>query len=204
MLEDALKDDMWTVRWAVVEALAWIKSPSSLEKIIPRLEDENWMVQVAAIRSLVELDGRDAAPYIANLLDDSNSAVSEAAAEALGLLKNPIVIKQLREALSSEDEFVRLSAIQSIYQILESDAAPILLEMLDDPYNHIRWFAIKHLSTQPMPQTLNEIAQLLPDKSGPSWEKYTISDYALQALRIMNTPESTKILKEWARQSERK
>jgi hypothetical protein len=83
---------------------------------------------------------------------------------------------------------------------LEADSAPYLLEMLHDPYNHIRWFAIKHLSTQSTPHAVDVIARLLHDHSGPAWEKQTISDYALKALRNINTPESKLILDDWMQQ----
>lgn len=197
MLEDALKDEGWTVRQAVAEALAWIQSPSSIPAIIPLLLDTNWMVQVAAIHALVELDAQDTAPRIADLLGDPNTAVSEAAAEALGSLQNPAVVEQLHVSLGSDDEFVRLSALQSIYRILETDSTPYLLEMLHDPYNHIRWFAIKHLSIHPDALALDELARLLPDTAGPAWEKYKISDYALLALKNINTAESLSIVEEW-------
>lgn len=202
-LEDALNDEIWTVRWAVVEALAWVQSPTSIPKLTPLLQDSNWMVQVAVIRGLVELDARETAPDIVELLTNTNTAVAEAAAEALGILKNTSVVDSLAQALQSQDEFVRLATIKSISQILQNRATPYLFSSLNDSYNHIRWFAIKQLSACATPEHLSAIINLLPDQSGPAWEEGTISDYAIVALRHINTAESQRIVDEWvAKQKE--
>lgn len=202
-LEDALDDELWTVRWAVVEALAWIKSPASIPKVTLLLQDSNWMVQVAAIRALVELEARETAVDVAVLLADTNTAVAEATAEALGILNNEEAIDSLERALELQDEFVRLAAIKSISQILQEEASPYLVSMLDDSYNHIRWFAIKQLSTISREEHLAAIVRLLPDQSRPAWEKGTISDHAIVALRNINTEESQSIIDGWISKSKK-
>lgn len=196
-LEDALTDEIWTVRWVVVEALAWIKSTSSIPKMLPLLDDANWMIQVATIRALAELKAVETAPQIAVLLKSSNSGVCEAAAEALGMLKNPTSMPALNEALQSADEFVRLSAIKSIYEIQQDKSVPYLISSLKDSYNHVRWFAIKHLSCYASANELPAIVRLLSDNSGPIWEKKSISDYAIEALEHIDTPQSLAIVKDW-------
>lgn len=201
-LEDALSDEVWTVRWVVVEALAWIKSTESIPKMLPLLGDSNWMIQVATIRALAELKAVETAPKIAILLQSANSGVSEAAAEALGILKNSESLTALRTALKSKDEFVRLSALKSIFAIQGKHSVPYLISALNDSYNHVRWFAIKNLSQFATQKELPAIITLLPDKSGPIWEKKNISDYAQEALENINTRESLSILKEWAEQND--
>lgn len=204
LLEDNLQDENWVVRWAVVEALAWIKAPTSEDKIITLLHDENWMVQVAAVRSLVELGAYDKAPAIVPLLNHVNTAVAETAAEGLGTLKNPDVFVDLKNGLSSSDEFVRLATIQAMQHISPKRTRNDLFALLGDSYSHIRWFAIKELSANPPIEALKIFTRLLLDESGAVWEKYNISDYALIALENLNTTESRAIVKEWhARQSEK-
>lgn len=196
-LENALDDELWTLRWAVVEALAWIQSPTSIPKITERLQDSNWMVQVAAIRSLIELEAQESVYDIATLLEEPNTAVAETAAEALGIFKNPGVVNALEQALHSQDEFVRFAATKSILQILKDDATLYMFSMLDDPYSHIRWIAIKHMSTNANEDHLSAIARLLPDYSRPAWEKRSVSDYAIGALMYINTTDSQRIIRKW-------
>ncbi|MGJ3237301.1 MAG: HEAT repeat domain-containing protein [Anaerolineae bacterium] len=195
-LESALLDDIWTVRWAVVEALAWLKSYNSIPKIVPLLHDSYWMVQVAAVRTLVELEATEVAPQIAQLLGQSNTTVTEAVAEALGTLGNRQVVPDLKQALYVQDDFVRLAALKALHTILEEQAVPYLLHALSDSYNHTRWYAIKHLVPLAQPAHVDVIAALVDDVTGPAWEKERICDYAIHALQHINTSKSNQILRQ--------
>lgn len=185
-LEEALSDEVWTVRWAAVESLAWIKNSETMPTIATLLLDEHWIVQVAAIRALVELNASDYAVQIARLLNDSVKAVVEAAVEALGMLENDAVLPHLEQKLNSKDEFIRLAVLKAIHNILQAQSVPYLTNALDDSYDHIRWFAIKHLCLYTDTSYTDFLNDLLDDGFSPAWEKHTIGDYAAQALASIN------------------
>ena len=204
LLCETFSDPNWHVRWAVGEALAWLRNPAAIPYFVQRLNDDNWMVQVTAIRGLVELDASDYAPDIAKYLNHPNHAVREAVAEALGALKNPVVVPKLDLILDSDDDFLRLAAIQAIYQIGGEYVADYLYKALNDDYVHLRWFAMKHLVPYVGSYDAQLLAQLLVDTGKPPWEDKAISDYALEALTLIDTPKSRAIIDKWNKLKKRK
>lgn len=201
---EAMSDSNWQVRWAVVEALAWLQHPTSIPYVAEHLEDSSWIVQAAVIRTLAELQATQYALDISKHLDHENHVVRETAIEALGTLRNPEAIPQLDQMLQSDDSFLRLAAIQSIYQIGSDDIDDYLVKALQDSDVHIRWFAMKHFAPHAGSNDELDIARMLTDTGKPPWENTTISDYAVQALTAINTPKSKAILDKWSTMKERK
>ncbi len=195
LLCNALSDPEWHVRWAVAEALAWLGHRSACPYLITRLHDTNWIVQISVMRALVELKASEYAMDIAALLNHDNHAIRETVAETLGLLGNPAVISTLEHALHHPDEFVRLASIKSIHQLRDDSSVDYLLLGLDDSYLHVRWFAMKHLVPHFTEVDIDLLAQLLEDEAKPSWEEKSISDYAYDALSLINSSEARNLIK---------
>jgi len=204
ILCETLTDPNEHVRWAVVEALAWLKHPTAIPYVADLMGDSEWTVQAAVIRTLAKLKASQYAPGIALYLNHEYHVVREAAIEALGELGNPDVIPKLVPLLDSDDEFLRLATIQSIYQINDEGMVDYLIRALHDKDVHIRWFAIKHLVEKARQSDIREIARMLPDKEKPPWEETTISEYASQALIAINTPKSKEVLDKWSAHKKRK
>jgi HEAT repeat protein len=196
-LQEALIDENWVVRWTVVEALAWLKNPSTEEHLIPLLSDTNWIVRVAVIRALVELDAYHSAVSIAHLIQDSQNAVREAVVEAVGILNNPDVLPTLKKAVDDDDAFVRLAAIQSITTLADEEAIPFIIHKLSDSSSHVRWATIQHLAKYPEQVSIEYFAIALNDCEGPEWETKTISDYAVEALQKVDSAASKALLETW-------
>ena len=195
LLCQALSDKSWHVRWAVAEALAWLRHPDAVPSLRSCLHDPSWIVQAAVIRSLVELDAKESAADIARLLQSRRKAVREAAAEALGALQNPAAIPALGQTLKSDpDYFVRLAAIQSIHQISPSESRQYLDYALTDRYIHVRWYAMKTLAPTMDASDIPVLARMAADRGKPLWEEKSIQDFAILALQRINTPESGALL----------
>ena len=195
LLCQALRDKSWHVRWAVAEALAWLRHPDAIPSLRSCLHDPSWIVQAAVIRSLVELDAKESAADIARLLQSRRKAVREAAAEALGALQNPDVIPALGQTLKNDpDYFVRFAAIQSIHQISPSESREYLDYALTDRYIHVRWYAMKTLAPIMDASDIPLLARMAADRGKPLWEEESIQDFAILALQRINTPESRALL----------
>jgi len=187
----AAEDKNWHVRWAVSEALAWLPDPESKRVLSLRLGDRNWIVQVAVIRALVVHGAADTIDKMIPLLGSPQQAVREAAAEALGELGQSKAIRALADAFRSDkDSFVRLAALKSIQQINPSLAREHLEHALSDEFIHLRWYATKTLAPVFDEGDIATLARLLRDDGKPDWEEQSIRDFAMAALRRIDSPES--------------
>ena len=187
----AAEDENWHVRWAVSEALAWLQDPESKRVLSRRLGDGNWIVQVAAIRALVVHRAADTIDKMIPLLGSPRQAVREAAAEALGELRQSKAIRALADAFRDDDDsFVRLAALKSIQQINPNLAREHLEHALSDEFIHLRWYATKTLAPVFDEDDIATLARLLSDDGKPDWEEQSIRDFAIAALRRIDSPES--------------
>lgn len=195
-LEQYLDADNWTVRWAIIEALAWLQVPETIDTISPRLHDENWTVCIAAIRTLMELDATQCDQEIAKLLTSDNSTVREAAAEALGVLHTERTVKLLRPALADEDDFVRLAAVKSLITISGKEATELLIAHQDE-YHHVRWHIAQYLTSFNSAKLLRVYVKMLADDSKPEWEEQTVREIAEVAISKIDTEEARNVLNKW-------
>ncbi len=195
LLSSALEDENWHVRWAVAEALAWLRNPAAKRYLYKALDDPSWIVQVAVIRALVALGAGESVQRLIPSLRSEHKAVREAAAEALGELRNQAAINSLGETFRNDDDsFVRLAALRAMQQINPSLAREHMEFALDDRFIHIRWYAVNALAPEMDSSALDTLARLLHDDGKPSWEEDSIRDIAAKALQRIDTPESRAIL----------
>lgn len=195
ILCEALRDENWHVRWAVVEAIAWLQDEAAIPHVTGLMQDPNWIVQVAAIRALVQLSASESAEHVVPLLQSPQKAVREAAAEALGELGNVTATDALAQtAQNDSDYFVRLAALRSIHQIRPQRAREYLENALNDDFIHVRWYAMKALAPLMDESDIPLLRQMLEDDAKPSWEDESVRDLAVAALLRINTPESNAAL----------
>ncbi len=187
----ATEDENWHVRWAVSEALAWLPDAESKRVLSLRLGDPNWIVQVAAIRALVVHRAADTIDKMIPLLGSPQQAVREAVAEALGDLGQSKALRALADAFrGDEDSFVRLAALKSLQQINPNLTREHLDHALSDEFIHLRWYAAKTLAPVFDEDDIATLTRLLIDDGKPAWEEQSIRDFAIAALRRIDSPES--------------
>ena len=195
LLLDALDDKNWSVRWASAEALAMLQDRAAIPKLAQCLSDAHWIVQVAAIRALAELGASEEAARISPLLRSPQKALREAAAEALGQVGDTRVIPALGDALKNDaDEFLRLAALKSIYQINAAAARPWLELALSDGYLPLRLFAMRKLAPQMNESDLPILQELLIEDETPTWESVSLRDLAIETLQRIDSAESRALL----------
>ncbi len=191
LLCSATADKNWHVRWAASEALAWLPDSDSKRHLARRLEDANWIVQVAAVRALAHQNAADAVDKMMPLLGSPQQQLREAVAEALGDLRQSIAIRALAETFNhDEDDFVRLAALKSLRQINENRAREHLEQALNDDFIHLRWYAAKTLVPIFDEADIPTLRSMLSDDGKPAWEEQSIREFAIEALRRIDTAES--------------
>src|SRR5690606_171978 len=102
-LTAGLGDADHMVRWALVEALAWIKDPSTSPHLLNMLQDDSWTVRTAVIRALLEIGDPAITSVLVGSLDDEHPMVRETAAEVLGRLREPSAVPALVWKLNDEE-----------------------------------------------------------------------------------------------------
>ncbi len=197
MLVATLDDQDWILRWASVEALAWIGDQATVQPLIQRLDDENWMVRVAVIRALAEIGGKAAVPGIGEAMIDANDLVREAAAEALGVLGDPSAVPTLGLALTDPERFVRLAAVQALGLLGDRAIVPSLAQVLHDGDDQLRWAAAEALGKLGGEEAVALLIDLLSDDTGPQWEEKRVCDVAADALEKIGTPKAREALDQW-------
>ncbi len=196
-LADALRDANYVVRWASVEALAWLQDDSALPILHEALHDRHFTVRLAAIRALQEINESSAVWALLECLRDDNRLVREKAAEALGRLGGPDIALRLAEALQDSDVFVRRAAVVSLGAIGSREVSVQLLCALDDEELLVRWAAVEALGKLGEPAAVDSLVEWLNDDHQPGWDKRRACDVALHALENIPGPEAAAALRRW-------
>lgn len=203
-LAGALRDRESAVRWAAVEALAWIRDPASLPMLLETLHDKHWTIRLAVIRALVEIGHATAVPALLEALRDRQASIREAAAEAVGRLAvGPEAIPNLQAALADPEGFVRRAVVEALGEIGDKTVTPSLIEMLEDSDSQVRWAAIEALGKLGDPAAVEPLIGQLHDVDGPSWEDRRICDIAADVLESIGTPEAMAAVARWRQQASR-
>ncbi len=197
LLEQALTDSAWIVRWAAAEALAWIGDQTAVPALTKIIRDPNWTVRIAVIRALLEIGDNQASQYILPLLKDNNGTVREAAAEALGFLGNPESVDGLAACLFDTEPLVRLASVVALGKISDLTVVEPLIAALSDEDSHVRWAsadAMRHIRSE---RVVPKLIDRLDDVEGPYWEDKRICDLAAEALTNIGTADAKAALEAW-------
>lgn len=133
-------------RWAIVEALAWLRDPRSLPHLLNALADPAWTVRVVVIHALGELgDSRAVSSLLAVLQQDRHTLVREACIEVLGRLKHADALEPLIALLKAEyedgDHVLQWTLIQALGELGDVRAIPHLEPYLALPSDDERAIA---------------------------------------------------------------
>ena len=192
------------VRWAAVEALAWIGDAASIPPLMQMLNDESWTVRIAVIRALAEIDESVAIPGIMNALDDKHELVREVAAEVLGHFADAQAVPALLDTLYDETNFVRRAAIQALGRIGDPQAIQPIIEALtsDDP--QIVWSAVDSLGLLKAAEAVPALASHLENDYELPWNEESdmrLCDATAIALERIGTAEAQTLLEQWRKRS---
>ncbi len=117
---------------------------SYLDKIIQRLQTKN-MVQLDTSRAALVLIGPPARDRLIMILREGHLHRRQDAAYVLGLMKDPVAVKQLCVAMHNPDPLLRLLCVQALGKIGDPAATDTLRRALLDPDAQIVTAARKSL-----------------------------------------------------------
>lgn len=192
-----LSDKDWMVRWATLEAIAWLRAKDAKPHLLPLLKDTHQSVRITAVRTIGLLGNSDDAETLLPLLTDKNSMVREAVIQALGALKNPTTISALLPLLSDSEEEIRLYAIESLGKIGDVSVVDALISTLRNGNEKIQWLCIEALGRLGDARAIPVLRGCMDDMRHPVWDEKTICDIALESLQSINTPEAQAVIANW-------
>ncbi len=199
LLLNALSNTDYVVRWAVVEALAWIKDVSVAPNLMYLLHDPSWTVRTAVIRALLEFNDNSVIPALIGSLDDEHPMVRETAAEALGRLHAELALPALVQRLRDPESFVRRAVAIAVGSIQESGESGVqsLINLLEDPDPQVRWAAVESLGTLRDPSAVSALVGRLFDTYVPMWETRRICDVVAEALLAIGDESGIHAVELW-------
>jgi HEAT repeat protein len=112
-LIEILNEKAQDIRIAAVQALSKLGGSRTVEALISALADSNSWIGEAAARSLIMI-GTPAVEHLIAALMNNNRQVSQLAIKALGEIGDPRAIEPLIDALSAQQEIVRIRAAESL------------------------------------------------------------------------------------------
>jgi HEAT repeat protein len=127
-------------RPAALLILGYIKNPSVLESINgvfdPKKKSDT-ETQCAALLALANFKDKSYIPLIGNILNDKSkdANIRIYAALALGFIKDPSALPELKKALDEKDNSIRSSAVMALGMIKSPDSKNDLINLLNKDKN---------------------------------------------------------------------
>jgi HEAT repeat protein len=196
-LADALRDDDYAVRWAVVSALAWLRDDAAVPMLLEAMHDRHFTVRLAVIRAFEEIGSPAVGPALSELLRDTHALVREKAAEALGILRAPAADEALNAALKDREPFVRRAAAEALGELRPPLDTKGLLGALEDEDAFVRMAAAEALGRLGDTSAVPRLTEHLSDYGGADWDQQRVCDVAAAALEAIGTPEAMLAVKQW-------
>jgi HEAT repeat protein len=183
-----LQDNSPEVRKEAARALAPLKNAEALDPLIAALDDHVAEVAWEAVGALRKLGGERAidallqksgSNYVArdilrdlgdaaltNALEHSNSSVRRAVIELLRERGDTGVVGLATTMLKDPDAGVRAYAVQTLAQLVGSQAIDQISDMLRDVDDRVRWTAVLHLTTTFFagPRAIEALSTVLDDR----------------------------------------
>ncbi len=197
MFTDALEDRNPLVRWASVEAMAWLHHVDTIPALGRCVADPNWSIRLAAIRALIEIGDIGSVRWIEPALNDEHSSVQEAALEAIGKLGSRRHAEQIGTILSNtKDPVVCAAAAETARKLGLTNVVPTLVGLLEASHAGLKWAAARALSELASENDVAAIAAYLHDDTRPDWEEQDAGEWIRAALKRINTPEAKTALRQ--------
>jgi HEAT repeat protein len=174
-----------TMRWEIVEALKRVGA-TAVPALVETMRDERIFIRQAAAEILASIAVPD--PRVISVLEaaleDTDGVVRVNAALGLQrLLAHPAALPACIAALKGNDRDARLRAKYAYWNFGEI-AVPVLLELLQDSDNEVRWAAVSVLGRigAPAAGAVSALAAALKDES------QVVREAAVMALAIIGVP----------------
>jgi HEAT repeat protein len=196
-LAEALRDDDYAVRWAVVSALAWLRDDAAVPMLLEAMHDRHFTVRLAVIRAFEEIGSPAVGPALSELLRDTHALVREKAAEALGILRAPAADEALNAALRDREPFVRRAAAEALGELRPPLDTAGLLGALEDEDAFVRMAAAEALGRLGDTSAVPRLTEHLSDYGGAEWDEQRVGDVAAAALEAIGTPEAMLAVRQW-------
>ncbi len=148
-----------------------------IDALRERLREGEWTVRVNAARSLGQLEARQAQGDLLELLEDENFQVRTAVLEALEALAPVEPVEALITACADSCTMVRRAACSALAATRGSEAAPQLLEGLNDPSAFVRGTCLQLLGKVHAPGALDRLRVALASR-----EDVQLRPFAVQGL----------------------
>ncbi|MBL8147873.1 MAG: HEAT repeat domain-containing protein, partial [Anaerolineae bacterium] len=197
LLAEALRDEDYTVRWAVVGALAWLRDDATVPMLLEAMHDKHFTVRLAVIRAFEEIQSVSVAPALAERLRDAHPLVREKAAEAIGKLRANDVEDSLIAALSDPEPFVRRAAAEALGELRLPVRTEQLIGALDDEDAFVRMAAAESLGRLGDEAAVPKLIEHLNDFGGADWDQQRVCDVAAAALEAIGTQEAAAAVVQW-------
>ncbi len=148
LLQDGMKQETWTVRWRVAQALAELPAASAIPLLRSLSRDADSAVRLAALDSLAKYLPETADLFVP-LLHHEDFAVRATAVDALGRTKDPkylsMLIKTYETSQRPAEVEGRVALLDVLAEFNTSEAIPLYERALLDPEFTIRRHAIDGL-----------------------------------------------------------
>ena len=199
LLAEALRDEDYTVRWAVVGALAWLRDDATVPMLLEAMHDKHFTVRLAVIRAFEEIQSVSVAPALAERLRDVHPLVREKAAEAIGKLRANDAEDSLIAALADREPFVRRAAAEALGELRLPVQTEALIGALDDEDAFVRMAAAESLGRLGDEAAVPKLIEHLNDFGGADWDQQRVCDVAAAALEAIGTQEAAAAVVQWRR-----
>jgi HEAT repeat protein len=128
-----IKDEDAGVRKAAVNALAELRSASSVSHLVMALVDEIPDVRIAAAGALGEIGSDEVLDPLLLALRDEDPSVQCAALNSLGRLRHPGASQAIAALLETTDGLVTICALEALAGIGGEEVADLVKKALDNP-----------------------------------------------------------------------
>lgn len=193
-------EDNYT-RENAIEALGRVKSTEAIPILIRLLKDPNEKnMQSYVIRALGDIGAVEAIPDICEFLLNESKYIRGNAAEALGKIKSPQSVIALRKALAfclEQTEGENYSPdiaqiIDALVELRDKDSITNIIRALHSESVHSRQVALFALGKLGAVTAVSDISKYLEE------DDYFIQRAAIEALKLIGTPEALKALSRMA------
>lgn len=192
------------VRWAVVEALAWVRNRAVVTYLLPLLKDSVWTVRVATVEALAQIGDSIAITYLQECVSDAHEKVREMVVIALGTFRGEDILSPLVDCLEDNASIVRLTAVETLGNLGDKRATQFLIPLLADEDVVMRWAVVEALGKLRDELAVPHLSPLLDDDAYLPWEEespMTIAHLTAQVLAIIGSQSAQHAVKQWKKQA---
>jgi HEAT repeat protein len=190
VLAAAMQDPNYFVRWAVIEAIGFLRPDDALPQLNEALHDTHYTVRLAAINAMLEIGDKQSDVALLARMEDQHHEVRVKAAEALGELGTADTADRMLAYSRHPDFLTRSAVIASLGRLRNPRTLPAIADALKDDDMLVVSTAIKALGLMKHPDGVPHLVSMLADARQSSWESKTLGELAIDALHSIGTADA--------------